>query len=137
MTLPTLYVNRSKQLFVSITPQIIIGSRTKKLGQEQNDTVSQVLRVPQKHDTIVTWKLSATSVQVSHLRISLKANCKTAVHKTQTKTYEGMKLSVETVDATINNVLQSDYRAIVWVGDTQAVLEVQKACKLTFSEAWI
>lgn len=47
------------------------------------------------------------------------------------------KKSVETVAATINNVLQSNFRAISWVEDTDVALEVQKACELTFSEAWI
>lgn len=47
-----------------------------------------------------------------------------------------MRLSVKTVDATINNVLQSDYRGYRLGRRHQAVLEVQKACKLTFSVAW-
>lgn len=54
------------------------------------------------------------------------------------RTHKGGGRSVETVDATINNVLQSNYRAIGWGLETPGgALEVQKACKLTFSEAWI
>ena len=49
-------------------------------------------------------------------------DCKTAVHTKKNnvwrKTHEEGEKSVETVDATINNVLQSNYRAIGWVGDT-------------------
>lgn len=46
----------------------------------------------------------------------------------------GVRLSVETVDATINNVLQSNYRAIGWVLETPGGAGgAKKACKLTFS----
>lgn len=43
---------------------------------------------------------------------------------------QGAEISVETVDATINNVLQSNYRVIGWVGRHQAVLEVQRHASL-------
>ena len=34
-------------------------------------------------------------------------------------------------------MLQSNYRVMGWGGDARVVLEVQKACELTFSEAWV